>query len=157
MEMLRIAKVSCGGIRLVDKGEKKGEQCLGVFWRVVRTGQLREMYTVMYSASYAVTYTSIYTDSELGRVFWEADEEVSDGGSPLVIVLGYDGLPIQPVVLPSPDYIPDSEEPRTPRVPQDEDEHEPMCRIPLTLHFIQSITNRTKKMRKRVELFRERN
>ncbi|GKA74863.1 hypothetical protein Tco_0781241, partial [Tanacetum coccineum] len=55
-----------------------------------------------------------------------ADEEVSDGGSPLVIVLGYDGLPIQLVALPSPDYIPDSEEPHTPRVPQDEDEREPM-------------------------------
>ncbi|GKB18485.1 hypothetical protein Tco_0852408, partial [Tanacetum coccineum] len=42
------------------------------------------------------------------------------------IVLGYDGLPIQPVAPPSPDYIPDSEEPQTPPVPQDEDEREPM-------------------------------
>ncbi|GJT31466.1 putative reverse transcriptase domain-containing protein [Tanacetum coccineum] len=59
-------------------------------------------------------------------VFWGADEEISDGGSPRVIVLGYDGLPIQPVAPPSPDYIPDSEEPQTPPVPQDEDEREPM-------------------------------
>ncbi|GJW32167.1 putative reverse transcriptase domain-containing protein [Tanacetum coccineum] len=81
---------------------------------------------VMSSASSAVTYTSVYTDSEPGRVFWGADEEVSDGGSPRVIVLGYDGLPIQPVAPPSPDYIPDSEEPQTPPVPQDEDEREPM-------------------------------
>ncbi|GKF95976.1 hypothetical protein Tco_0288711, partial [Tanacetum coccineum] len=35
-------------------------------------------------------------------------------------------LPIQPVAPPSPDYIPDSEDPQTPPVPQDEDEHEPM-------------------------------
>ncbi|GJV94683.1 retrovirus-related pol polyprotein from transposon TNT 1-94 [Tanacetum coccineum] len=52
--------------------------------------------------------------------------EVSDGGSPRVIVLGYDGLPIQPVAPPSPDYTPGLEEPQTPPVPQDEDEREPM-------------------------------
>ncbi|GKF74602.1 hypothetical protein Tco_0220934, partial [Tanacetum coccineum] len=52
-------------------------------------------------ASSAVTYTSIYTDSEPGR----------------------------PVAPPSPDYIPDSEEPRTPLVPQDEDEHEPIFQL----------------------------
>ncbi|GJV21548.1 hypothetical protein Tco_1370568 [Tanacetum coccineum] len=33
----------------------------------------------MSSASSAVTYTSVYTDSEQGRVFWGADEEISDG------------------------------------------------------------------------------
>ncbi|GKB77736.1 hypothetical protein Tco_0944631 [Tanacetum coccineum] len=75
----------------------------------------------MSSASSAVTYTSVYTDSEPGRVFWRADEEVSDGGSPRIIVLGYDGLPIQPVAPPSPDYIPDPEDPQTPPVPQDPD------------------------------------
>ncbi|GJZ16854.1 hypothetical protein Tco_0552977 [Tanacetum coccineum] len=80
----------------------------------------------MSSASSAVTYTSVYTDSEPGRVFWGADEEISDGGSPRVIVLGYDGLPMQPVAPPSPDYIPGPEEPQTPPVPQDEDEREPM-------------------------------
>ncbi|GKD24188.1 putative reverse transcriptase domain-containing protein [Tanacetum coccineum] len=80
----------------------------------------------MSSASSAVTYTSVYTDSEPGRVFWGADEEVSDGGSPRVIVLGYDGLPMQPVAPPSPDYIPGPEDPQTPPVPQDEDEREPI-------------------------------
>ncbi|GKD24839.1 hypothetical protein Tco_1231053, partial [Tanacetum coccineum] len=35
--------------------------------------------SVMSSASSAVTYTSIYTDSEPERVFWGADEEISDG------------------------------------------------------------------------------
>ncbi|GKF72954.1 hypothetical protein Tco_0219286, partial [Tanacetum coccineum] len=82
---------------------------------------------VMSSASSAVTYTSVYTDSELGRVFWGADdEEISEGGIPWVIVLGYDILPIQLVALPSPDYIPGPEDPQTPPVPQDEDECEPM-------------------------------
>ncbi|GJS04288.1 putative reverse transcriptase domain-containing protein [Tanacetum coccineum] len=81
----------------------------------------------MSSASSAVTYTSVYTDSEPGRVFWGADdEEISEGGIPRVIVLGYDGLPIQPVAPPSPDYIPGPEDPQTPPVPQDEDEREPM-------------------------------
>ncbi|GKA90885.1 hypothetical protein Tco_0812755 [Tanacetum coccineum] len=73
-----------------------------------------------------VTYTSVYTDSEPDRVLWGADEEISDGGIPRVIVYGYDGLPMQPVAPPSPDYIPGPEDPQTPPVPQDEDEREPM-------------------------------
>ncbi|GKA60589.1 hypothetical protein Tco_0759996 [Tanacetum coccineum] len=77
-------------------------------------------------ASSAITYTSVYTDSKPGRVFWGADKEISNGGPPRVIVYGYDGLPMQPVSPPSPDYIPGPEEPQTPLVPQDEDEHEPM-------------------------------
>ncbi|GJV41629.1 hypothetical protein Tco_1420069 [Tanacetum coccineum] len=61
------------------------------------------------------------------RAFWGADdEEVSEGGIPQVIILGYDRLPIQPVAPPSPDYIPGPEDPQTPPVPQDEDEREPM-------------------------------
>ncbi|GKF12905.1 hypothetical protein Tco_0050831, partial [Tanacetum coccineum] len=36
-------------------------------------------------------------------------EEISDGGSPRVIVYGYDGLPMQPVAPPSPDYVPGPE------------------------------------------------
>nr|GFB60531.1 hypothetical protein [Tanacetum cinerariifolium] len=61
-----------------------------------------------------------------GRVFWEADEELSDGGSLRVIVYGYDGLPMHPVAPPSSNYIPGPKEPQTPPVSQDEDEHEPM-------------------------------
>ncbi|GJS14050.1 hypothetical protein Tco_0408522 [Tanacetum coccineum] len=41
--------------------------------------------------------TFVYTDSEPGRVFWGADEELSDGGSPRVIVYGYNGLPMAAV------------------------------------------------------------
>ncbi|GKF27932.1 hypothetical protein Tco_0094274, partial [Tanacetum coccineum] len=67
--------------------------------------------SVMSYASFAVTYTSVNTDSEPGRVFWGADEELSDGGSPRVIVYGYDGLPMQLVALPSPDIVPGREHP----------------------------------------------
>ncbi|GKG20286.1 hypothetical protein Tco_0380087, partial [Tanacetum coccineum] len=82
----------------------------------------------MSSTSSAVTYTSVYTDSELGRVFWGADEELSDGGSQRVIVYGYDGLPMQPVAPPSLDYIPG---------PQDEDDHEPMFIQPHNPDYVQ--------------------
>ncbi|GKB82552.1 hypothetical protein Tco_0949447, partial [Tanacetum coccineum] len=78
-------------------------------------------------ATSAVTYTSVYTNSEPDRAFWGADdEEVSEGGIPRVIVLGYDRLPMQPIAPPSPDYIPGLEDPQTLSVPQDEDEREPM-------------------------------
>nr|GEW56353.1 putative reverse transcriptase domain-containing protein [Tanacetum cinerariifolium] len=90
----------------------------------------------MSSASSAVTYTSVYTDSEPGRVFWGADEELSDGGSSRVIVYRYDGLPMLPVAPPSPDYIPGPEEPQTPPAPQDEDEHEPIFIQPHDPNFM---------------------
>ncbi|GKF86588.1 hypothetical protein Tco_0254415, partial [Tanacetum coccineum] len=68
----------------------------------------------MSSASSAVTYTSVYTDSEPGRVFRGADEEISDEDPPKVIVYRYNGLPMQSVAPPSPDYIPGPKEPQTP-------------------------------------------
>nr|GEV13672.1 hypothetical protein [Tanacetum cinerariifolium] len=70
------------------------------------------------------------------RVFWGADEEISDRGSSRVIVYGYDGLPMLPVAPPSPDYIPGLEEPHTPPAPQDEDEQEPMFIQPHDLDFV---------------------
>ncbi|GKF81955.1 hypothetical protein Tco_0243611, partial [Tanacetum coccineum] len=66
------------------------------------------------SSSSTVTYTSVYTDFEPGRVFRGADEELSDGGSLRVIVYGYDGIPMQPVAPPSPDYVPRPEHPPSP-------------------------------------------
>ncbi|GJX87472.1 hypothetical protein Tco_0339486 [Tanacetum coccineum] len=51
------------------------------------------------SSSSTVTYTSVYTNSEPGRVFWGADEELSDGG---------------PEHPPSPDYVPGPEHPPSP-------------------------------------------
>nr|GFC73888.1 hypothetical protein [Tanacetum cinerariifolium] len=90
----------------------------------------------MSEASPAVTYTSVYTDSEPERVFWGADEELSDEGYPRVIVYGYDGLPMMPVAPPSTDYIPGPEEPHTPPAPQDEDEHELMFIQPHDTDFI---------------------
>nr|GEV50479.1 hypothetical protein [Tanacetum cinerariifolium] len=62
------------------------------------------------------TYTYVYTDSESGRVFWGANEELSDRGSPRVIVYGYDGLPMMPPLPPivsptaeSPGYVAESD------------------------------------------------
>ncbi|GJU44642.1 hypothetical protein Tco_1201908, partial [Tanacetum coccineum] len=46
--------------------------------------------------SSTVTYTSVHTDSKPVRVFWGADEELSNGGSPRAIEYGYDGLPMHP-------------------------------------------------------------
>ncbi|GKB82139.1 hypothetical protein Tco_0949034 [Tanacetum coccineum] len=66
------------------------------------------------SSSSTVTNTSVYTDSDPGRVFWGADEELSDEGSPRVIVYGYDGLPMQPVAPLSPNYVPGPEHPPSP-------------------------------------------
>ncbi|GKD04540.1 hypothetical protein Tco_1179514 [Tanacetum coccineum] len=60
---------------------------------------------VMSSVTSAVIYIFIYTDSEPGSVFWGADEELSDGGSPQVIVYGYDRLSMQPPH--DPDYVPE--------------------------------------------------
>nr|GEU46753.1 putative reverse transcriptase domain-containing protein [Tanacetum cinerariifolium] len=55
----------------------------------------------MFDASSAVTYMSVYTDSEPWRYY---EEESAEAGSPGVIVYGYDGLPMQPVAPPSPNY-----------------------------------------------------
>nr|GEV00707.1 hypothetical protein [Tanacetum cinerariifolium] len=90
----------------------------------------------MSEASSAVTYTSVYTDPEPGREFLGAYEELSDGGSPWVIVYGYEGLPMLPVAPPSPDYIPGLKEPQAPPVPQDEDEHELMFIQPHDPDFV---------------------
>nr|GEV58481.1 hypothetical protein [Tanacetum cinerariifolium] len=64
------------------------------------------------------------------------DAELSDKGSPRVIVYGYYGLPMLPVAPPSPDYIPGPEEPHTPPAPQDEDKHEPMFIHPHDHDFV---------------------
>ncbi|GKD56327.1 hypothetical protein Tco_1289714 [Tanacetum coccineum] len=65
-------------------------------------------------SSSTVTYTSVYMDFEPRRVFWGADEEPSDGGPLRVIIYGYNGLPMQPVAPPSPDYVPDPKHPPSP-------------------------------------------
>ncbi|GJY57982.1 retrovirus-related pol polyprotein from transposon TNT 1-94 [Tanacetum coccineum] len=84
------------------------------------------------SSSSTVTYTSVYTDSETGRVFWGADEELSDGGSPRFIVYGYDRLPMQPVAPPSPDYVPGPEYPLSPDyVSHPKHPHSPVEPLPI--------------------------
>ncbi|GKE82433.1 hypothetical protein Tco_1552433 [Tanacetum coccineum] len=84
------------------------------------------------SSSSTVTYTSVYTNSEPRRVLWGADEELSDGGSPRVIVYGYDGLPMQPIAPPSPDYVPRPEHPPSPDYVPDP-EHPP---LPIEVSYI---------------------
>nr|GEX26375.1 hypothetical protein [Tanacetum cinerariifolium] len=65
----------------------------------------------MFDASSAVTYTSVYTDSEPWRYY---GDDLAETGPKRVIVYGYDGLPIQPVAPPSPDYVPGPEHPPSP-------------------------------------------
>nr|GEV61207.1 hypothetical protein [Tanacetum cinerariifolium] len=57
------------------------------------------------------TYTSVYTDSEPWRYY---EEDSAETGPLRVIVYGSDGLPIQPVASPSPDYVPSPEHPPSP-------------------------------------------
>nr|GEZ12086.1 reverse transcriptase domain-containing protein [Tanacetum cinerariifolium] len=66
------------------------------------------------------------TSAHLREGIWGADKELSDEGSPRVIVYEYDGLLMKPLAPPSPDYIPSPEEPYTLPVPRDEDERELM-------------------------------
>ncbi|GJR10555.1 hypothetical protein Tco_0793207 [Tanacetum coccineum] len=61
-----------------------------------------------------IRFRSIRLVSEPGYREPGADEEPSDGGPPRVIVYGYDGLPMQPVAPPSPDYVPGPEHPPSP-------------------------------------------
>nr|GEW79606.1 hypothetical protein [Tanacetum cinerariifolium] len=74
----------------------------------------------MSSASSAVTYTSVYTDSEPGRVFWGANEELSDEEPiyPEYIpledehILPGEEQPLPPVVSPTaelPGYVAESD------------------------------------------------
>nr|GEY65099.1 reverse transcriptase domain-containing protein [Tanacetum cinerariifolium] len=65
----------------------------------------------MSDASSAVTCTSVYTDSEPWRYY---EEDSVDIGPPRVIVYGYNGLLIQQVAPPSPDYVPGPEHPPSP-------------------------------------------
>ncbi|GJZ82868.1 hypothetical protein Tco_0648041 [Tanacetum coccineum] len=86
----------------------------------------------MSSASSADTYTSVYTDSKPGRVFWGADEELSDGGSPRVIyipledehVFPAEEQPLPLVVSPtaeSPGYVVESDPEEDPEEYEDDE------------------------------------
>ncbi|GKB17032.1 putative reverse transcriptase domain-containing protein [Tanacetum coccineum] len=64
---------------------------------------------------HSVSYISVYTDSEPGRVFWGANEELSNGG---------------PEHPPSPDYVPN---PEHPPLPAEEDQPLPANASPIAL------------------------
>ncbi|GJY51919.1 hypothetical protein Tco_0442766 [Tanacetum coccineum] len=94
-----IKRLKRSQIPLVKVNKARGAQIhWGLLFGKSQFGGVTDWYQSqdMSSASSVVTYTSVYTDSEPGRVFWGADDDISDGGSPRVIVLGYDGLPMQP-------------------------------------------------------------
>ncbi|GJY48000.1 hypothetical protein Tco_0437956 [Tanacetum coccineum] len=81
--------------------------------------------------------------SSLARVYFVTPSDIQHSAATqiwwcyrLVSEPGYDGLHIQPIALPLPDYIPDSEEPQTPPIPQDEDEREPMFIQPHYLDYV---------------------
>nr|GEX67327.1 retrovirus-related Pol polyprotein from transposon TNT 1-94 [Tanacetum cinerariifolium] len=78
-----------------------------VFQMDVKTAFLH----VMSNASSAVTYTPVYTDFEPWRYY---GEESAETRPPRVNVYGYDGLPMQPVDPPSPDYVHGPEHPPSP-------------------------------------------
>nr|GFB19235.1 hypothetical protein [Tanacetum cinerariifolium] len=83
----------------------------------------------MSNASSVVTYTSVYTGSEPWRYY---GEDLAETGPPIVIIYRYDGLPIQPVAPPSPDYVPGPEHPPSPDyVPGPE--HPPLPAEPLPI------------------------
>nr|GEW05085.1 retrotransposon protein, putative, Ty3-gypsy subclass [Tanacetum cinerariifolium] len=77
-----------------------------VDWKIHKEGK-----KIMSDASSTVTYTSVYTDYEPWRYY---GEESAKTGSPGVIVYGYNGFLMQPVALPSPDYVPRPEHPPSP-------------------------------------------
>nr|GEZ04224.1 hypothetical protein [Tanacetum cinerariifolium] len=75
----------------------------------------------MSSASSAVTYTSVYTDSEPGRVFWGADEELSDGDEHILLA---EEQPLPHVVSPtaeSPEYVAESDPEEDPEEYKDDE------------------------------------
>ncbi|GJT80081.1 hypothetical protein Tco_1054423 [Tanacetum coccineum] len=109
-ELLRVEKLAVSSdphfinnITPSDIQHSAATQILGCY-RLVSEPGYREP-VVMSSASSAVTYTFVYTDSEPGRAFWGDNEEISDRGSPQVIVYRHDRLPMQPTH--DPDYVPE--------------------------------------------------
>ncbi|GKC29755.1 hypothetical protein Tco_1037049 [Tanacetum coccineum] len=72
-----------------------------------------------------VTYTSTFPRLCARQSYWSVMRRILREAFLGVIILGSMHNPaIQPVAPPSPDYIPGLEDPQTPPIPQDEDEHE---------------------------------
>nr|GFD40609.1 hypothetical protein [Tanacetum cinerariifolium] len=79
-------------------------------------------------SSSPVTYTSVYTNSDPWSYY---GEESAEAGSPRVIVYGYDGLPMQPIAPPSPEYVPRPEHPSSPDyIPYVPEPEYPKCLAP---------------------------
>ncbi|GJV33234.1 hypothetical protein Tco_1393634 [Tanacetum coccineum] len=74
--------------------------------------QSQQSCLLLHQLSHTLLSTPTLSPTEPSRE--RHDEEIPEGGIPRVIVLGYDGLPIQPVAPPSPDYIPGPEDHQEP-------------------------------------------
>ncbi|GKB02229.1 putative reverse transcriptase domain-containing protein [Tanacetum coccineum] len=97
---------------------------------------------VVSSASSAVTYTSVYTDSEPGRVFWGADEEIYDG-EPIYLeyiplkdehVFLVEEQPLTPVVSPTaelPEYVIESDPKEDPEEYEDDETEDGPVNYPM--------------------------
>nr|GEW90521.1 hypothetical protein [Tanacetum cinerariifolium] len=81
----------------------------------------------MPDASSVVTYTSVYTVSEPYRYY---GEDSAEAGSPGVIVYRYDGLPMQPVAPPFPDYVLGPKHPPSPDYVPDPEHPPSLVKIP---------------------------
>ncbi|GJV08088.1 hypothetical protein Tco_1345744 [Tanacetum coccineum] len=101
------------GIRLANIVRYKNKDTLGVnILGIILHGDLNALHVgvlVMYQNWGVTDWYLEPRESLLGT-----DEEPSDGGPPRVIVYRYDGLPMQPVAPPSPDYMPRPEHPPSP-------------------------------------------
>ncbi|GKA72527.1 putative reverse transcriptase domain-containing protein, partial [Tanacetum coccineum] len=89
-------------VKRLAEGFRVTERCYAICvvpLSTLASNPVNEARDPVMSSSSTVTYTSVYTDSEPGRVFWGADEELSDGG---------------PEHPPSPDYVPSLEHPPLP-------------------------------------------
>ncbi|GJX11103.1 putative reverse transcriptase domain-containing protein [Tanacetum coccineum] len=84
-----------------------------------REDSFKQKYPQLFTNRASSSTTRPTLSKEEGESSGEPDEEISNEGSPRVIVLGYDGLPIQPPH--DPDYVPD---PIYPKYIPLEDEHE---------------------------------
>nr|GEX94060.1 putative reverse transcriptase domain-containing protein [Tanacetum cinerariifolium] len=96
----------------------------------------------MFSSSSAVTYTSVYTDSEIGRVFWGADVKLS-GREPMYPeyipledehVLPAKEQPLPPVNSPtakSPRYVAESNQKKDPEEYKDDETEDGLVDYPM--------------------------
>ncbi|GJR77516.1 hypothetical protein Tco_0089881 [Tanacetum coccineum] len=109
--------------QFIHVNEARGaKDTLGIlFW-----GVMHKRFGVITSWDFCYDLKSLLSNVEQFKPLrFGGDEELSDGGSSRVIVYGDDGLPMQPVASPSPDYVPGPEHLTSPDYVHDP-EHPPL-------------------------------